>query len=324
MMALITRSARRHTPLWTNTTTQVTLRNGCQFVRAFNESWTAMTDPQPTTFTRRTLLLAVGVGLVATSCGNDTDKGTRADDDMGLVRQFADPSITVGTNRRLAIVTADLDGVLRLDVPPTLDAELSGPDGRIIGTITGKRRQELLTRPSYEFRVDVPVAGTYSLSAGRQADAAFTVVEPGTLPFPGPGDPLPGYDTATPDAPGDVNPICTRDPICEFHDITLTAALAQGRPVAYLVGTPAHCSTGICGPVLDVLRDVRTAQPDIIFVHTEVYKDDAAVEVAPAVTALGVDFEPVIFLAGSDGIIVERLDIIFDKSELLEHLDRLI
>lgn len=280
-----------------------------------------MTQDQPA-ISRRTLLFAAGVTLIAVSCGNDGDDSADTAG-MGLVRQFADPSIAVGMNRRLAIVTADLDGVLRLDVPPSLDAELTGPDGTKIGTVTGKRRQELLARPYYEFRIDVPTAGTYTLSAGGGADASFTVVESGTLPFPGPGDPLPAFDTATLASPGGVEPICTRDPICEFHDLTLTEALAQNRPIAYLVGTPAHCSTGICGPVLDVLRDVRADRPDFIFVHTEVYKDDSATDVAPAVTALGVDFEPVIFLTNSNGIIEERLDIIFDKTELLEHLERL-
>ena len=48
-----------------------------------------------------------------------------------------------------------------------------------------------------------------------------------------------------PTDPRGVDPICTREPeVCPFHDITLTEALAAGKPVVYYVGTPAFCSTG--------------------------------------------------------------------------------
>ncbi|MGE0307777.1 MAG: hypothetical protein AB7Q27_18680, partial [Acidimicrobiia bacterium] len=49
----------------------------------------------------------------------------------------------------------------------------------------------------------------------------------------------------------------------------------------YLVGTPAFCQTGICGPVLDVMIDIAADYPDLQFIHAEVYTDDTATSLEP-------------------------------------------
>jgi hypothetical protein len=60
----------------------------------------------------------------------------------------------------------------------------------------------------------------------------------------------------------------------------------------------------------------------VTFVHAEVYTDTAATEIAPAVEAVGLDYEPVLFVTGSDGVIIERLDAVWDVTELRETLLR--
>ena len=59
-------------------------------------------------------------------------------------------------------------------------------------------------------------------------------------------------------------------------------------------------------------------------VHAEVYADDAATTVAPAVIALNVQYEPIVYLCTADGVIVDRLDGIWDASELTERVDLLV
>ena len=102
--------------------------------------------------------------------------------------------------------------------------------------------------------------------------------------------------------------------------MTLTEALVAAKPVAYLVGTPAHCQTAICGPVLDLLIAEADTFPNITFVHAEVYADEAATVIAPAVDTLGLQYEPLLFLTGADGIVRHRLDVIYDIAELREKL----
>ena len=73
--------------------------------------------------------------------------------------------------------------------------------------------------------------------------------------------------------------------------------MASGKPVAYMVGTPAHCQTGTCAPALEFLVKSHARVGDkIVMVHADVYSDDAATTVAPAVAALGLEYEPVLYL----------------------------
>jgi hypothetical protein len=43
--------------------------------------------------------------------------------------------------------------------------------------------------------------------------------------------------------------------------------------------------------------------------------------VAPAVAALGLEYEPVLYLCTSDGTVRDRIDVMWDQSELDERLD---
>ena len=52
------------------------------------------------------------------------------------------------------------------------------------------------------------------------------------------------------------------------------------------------------------------------FVHADIYADDEATEIAPAVTSLKMEFEPALFVTDADGTIVQRLDAVFDADEI--------
>jgi len=122
-----------------------------------------------------------------------------------------------------------------------------------------------------------------------------------------------------------VNPLCTRTPEpCPLHDITLNEALKRGKPIAYLVGTPAHCQTGTCSPALEALLEMRELVGDrLTMLHTEIYTDDTATIVAPAVEALKMTFEPALFITDAKGVLVERFDAIFDAVEITEAFTKL-
>jgi hypothetical protein len=103
--------------------------------------------------------------------------------------------------------------------------------------------------------------------------------------------------------------------------MTLTQALASGKPVAYMVGTPGHCVTGTCAPALEFLVKSHARLGDAVaMVHADVYADDAGTQVAPAVSALGLAYEPVLYLV-KGGLVQDRIDVIWDQSELDERLD---
>jgi hypothetical protein len=142
-----------------------------------------------------------------------------------------------------------------------------------------------------------------------------------TVPYV--GSRLPPFDTPTVDNHRGVEPYCTLTPKpCPLHDVTLTQALASGKPVGYMIGTPAHCQTGTCAPALEFLVKAHARLGDkIVLVHADVYADDAATTLAPAVASLGLEYEPVLYLCKADGIVRDRLDVIWDQGELDQRLD---
>jgi hypothetical protein len=48
-----------------------------------------------------------------------------------------------------------------------------------------------------------------------------------------------------------VDPICTRDPECPLHTVSISDVIGQGKPVVVLFATPARCQSQYCAPVLD-------------------------------------------------------------------------
>jgi hypothetical protein len=137
------------------------------------------------------------------------------------------------------------------------------------------------------------------------------------------------FDTPTAADPKGVQLLCTHDPVCPLHDVTLTEALAEKRPVAFLIATPKYCQVAVCGPVLDHVLTLKDEFPQVRFLHSEVYPSDAAAQpsvgqVVPVVSAYGLSYEPVLFLAGADGVVRTRLDAVYDASELREALTALV
>lgn len=243
---------------------------------------------------------------------------------------FSDSSaLTPGSPQRLTFGFADADGVI-LTTPPasTVDFAVALND-QTIATLKAAAHHADLPRPYYPVVFTPPAAGNYtvtatvngaSLQSAVQIPASTTVVSTGQKMIP--------VDTPTTADLHGVELLCTRDPVCPLHDVTLKTALGGGTPVAFFVGTPKYCQTAICGPVLDVLLKQKDQFPQIKMLHAEVYPSDAAAQpghqqVTEAVTTYGLTFEPVLYLAKADGTIVNRIDTIFDGVELHDALAQL-
>ncbi|MEY2939229.1 MAG: hypothetical protein RIS58_216 [Actinomycetota bacterium] len=237
------------------------------------------------------------------------------------------PQIQVPGRIRLPISLADQSGLLSgEDLPTTLSASLVNAEtgSVVVENLSANRHDAGMSIPYWPFRLEVAEIGIYSLvvDGGPVDGAGVQVVDPSTIGVPLIGAPLPPFDTPTFDDARGVDPICTRTPeSCPFHDVTLTSALASGLPVVYLIGTPAHCSTGSCAPALDgllALKDELAGRYTVV--HAEVYTDDTATTVAPAVSNYAMTYEPALFITDANGTIVERLDAVFDEVELRELL----
>ena len=244
--------------------------------------------------------------------------------DLQLVQRF--PQVLVPGNVRLPFSLANKAGLLTtdsgIDLPATLTARLINADTQevVAKSLSADRHDTGLSIPYWPFRVDIDKPGIYTLivDGGPAEGAAVQVLNANQVLIPLVGSQLPGFDTPTFDNHRGVEPVCTRTPEpCLFHNITLNEALALGKPIAYLVGTPAHCQTGTCAPALEALITVKKSIGDAMtFLHAEIYTDDKAVTIAPAVVALKMEYEPAIYITDATGKIIERLDAVFDASEI--------
>jgi hypothetical protein len=303
-----------------------------------------------TPLTRRSFLVASAGLVVFAACGgSDDDSGAGPSGDIGgddgggtvLVRFFNDGVQAAGTPQRLPFGLGNKDGVVTEGGPESLTFEILDEAGTVVTEVQAPRHADQLPRPYWPVMLSLAQPGLYTARAkiGGNPTSGFTIKPAAEVAMPKPGDKLVPVDTpTTADARG-VTPICTRTPACPLHAISLRDAIAAGKPVALLIGTPAYCQTGICGPVLDVLLDRQSRFPGVTMVHAEVYVNpDKALsssatstgssgadlgEVTPAVKAYELAFEPVLYLARSDGTIDSRLDNIYDGAELDAALQRL-
>ena len=296
---------------------------------------------------RRQFLAAAAATTLLGACGGDSDVSsedggsssstTGGGDELSVVR-FYGPYFIAGGANRVPFALADVDGILPTDASPDeVGVTVRRPDGSEVGgQVTAKLRSEGIPRGYYafEFIAEEPGFFDFTVDTGSAEVVSQLQVTPADDPIVsqmvGRGDPMPAIETPTVADPKGVTPICTREPPCDLHARTV-AEVVGTAPMVLMVSTPAFCQTAICGPVLDVLLDRMGAFPGVTFVHAEVYADPANNEqppvpddFAPVIEQLHLAFEPVMYTVGADGVVLERLDYIFDGSEITETIERLV
>jgi hypothetical protein len=290
--------------------------------------------PSPARFTRRQLLLAGGAGLVVVGFGGAEVVSRRSKGSgtgpLTLYRVF-ETEQPVGEQVRLPLALASAAGDLDVpDAPGSITFRLRDPGGGLSAPTTVARRAEGIPRGYYPAVVELSTTGTWSFeveAAGQHLATDLSALDASELPaVTRVGDPLPRIPTPTTADARSVSPICTREPACPFHEVSLDAALALGRPIVLVVSTPAHCQTAICGPVLDLViaRRATLEAAGATVIHAEVYTDDTTSTTTPTVDALGLTYEPSLFYAGADGVVKAQLGYTFDATELDDRLAPLL
>lgn len=287
---------------------------------------------------RRHLLAGAGALVVLASCGSDSSAGSSSDGGSGSSSGGTEPdpgtkgftiaqrypsNTFVPGKVRLPISIADKGSLLSTG-PAVLNGRVLDASNNQIATVTAPIRSKDMVIPYWAVDVDIATPGIFTLRLDGDDGfgAAFNVTSPDQVTVPYIGSKLPPFDTPTVDDHRGVEPYCSLTPNpCPLHDVTLTQALTSGKPVGYMIGTPAHCQTGTCAPALEVLVKAHARLGDqIVMVHADVYSDSAGTTLAPAVQALGLEYEPVLYLVGTDGIVKDRVDVIWDQSELDERI----
>ncbi len=137
------------------------------------------------------------------------------------------------------------------------------------------------------------------------------------------GEAVPPSQTRTlADAP--LEELSSAPPYVEhFYQMTVAEAAASGKPSIIVFSTPGHCTSALCGPVLNAVAQVDEEVPGALnVVHVEIYRDFDSQTVDPAVTEWKLPSEPWVFVLNADGTVAARLDGLVGPEELREAVEQ--
>ena len=178
-----------------------------------------------------------------------------------------------------------------------------------------------------EFRTALPGGATETIRM------SFTVR--GSSPTLSVGAQAPASKTPTlADVGGDVAKLSTdRDPIKGLYEISVEAAVTEGRPFLLAFATPKFCASAQCGPTLDRIKPFLAAYPGVTFINVEPYAlelvdgqlqpvlTSGQLTPVPSVLEWGLVSEPWTFVVDGDGVIRGSFEGIVRDEELKAALD---
>jgi hypothetical protein len=183
----------------------------------------------------------------------------------------------------------------------------------------------------------IEVTGHEAGKADRTARVTFSVRE--KTDTPAIGADAPPSDTLTATDPAAIVAISTdTDPDPAFYTLSVKDAIAAGKPFVLVFATPLFCTSGTCGPALDLVKQVA---PDYVgrvnFIHVEPYllqvtggRTQPALDVlghpqpVRAVVEWGLPTEPYVFVVDAQGKVAAKFEGEAYPDELTAALDALL
>ena len=276
--------------------------------------------------------LAAALGLVAcfiaAGCGGSSseepDAGTlealwRAPgEDVAIVPGAAD--FSPGTVRLSFLV---VDGQARLVTRPTARVWVAKGLEKAPFAETTARAEKIgvdAVEPGeageiFVTELELPKAGTYWVLAepvgGRKIQAVGTVEVKEDAAAPDVGEKAIASETPTLETATLEQLSTANEPDPELYRSSIAAAIGAKAPFVVSFSTPKYCTTRTCGPVTDVVSEVRRRHEGegIRFIHVEIYEDnDPTKGENEWVVEWGLPSEPWVFLVGPDGLVRARFE----------------
>ncbi len=279
--------------------------------------------------------------LAAAACGGRGGAGDGAPpwpDEGGaqsdVIVIVASSQLVVGENRFLVALLDDKNNILTKPDMQThlafyhLDRSRTEPvteaEGRFIWAIPDQRGLDVAYVTFDEPGTwGVDVTATPADGEPIRARALFTVLERGSTPAI--GDPAPPSRTKTLADTPDIKQLTSDEhPDERLYQLSVADAIAQKRPFVVAFTTPAFCTSAVCGPTLDVVKEVMPDYlPDVNFIHVEVYDLSKPGELVtvPAIQEWGLPSEPWVFVVDAEGKVAAKFEGALSAEELREALD---
>jgi hypothetical protein len=192
-------------------------------------------------------------------------------------------------------------------------ADLDDVDAFWVADVTFPRRGRYVLTALASFKGEMASTSQIELRAGQRGGP------------PDVGEPAIRVETDTVDsAGGDLESIDTRvPPLAELHEKSFADVVGK-EPVVLAFATPQLCQTRVCGPVVDVVAEVKANTEGVTFIHQEIYaNNDINQGFRPQVAKWALPTEPWTFLIGRDGKIAERFEGALSVAELQRAVDKL-
>lgn len=181
----------------------------------------------------------------------------------------------------------------------------------------------------YTANVEFPHTGWWGVEVTARKDGEthvlrprFTVVDRSSTPPI--GTDAPRSRNLTVADVDDIRQIDTsHEPSEEMHTTTIADAIEAGRPTLVLFAVPGFCTSRICGPVLEIMRDMYPEwRDDVEFIHVEFFEDPGP-NTTPVEAAIewGLRTEPWFFVIDKDGKVSAKFEGPTTRIELEEALE---
>lgn len=177
----------------------------------------------------------------------------------------------------------------------------------------------------YTAQIPLQDAGDYQVLGIVRLDGRLVAADPIAVKarddwrLPAVGEPAPRTSTPTvEDVGGVVERIDTRvPPAPDLHEHDFADVVGK-QPVLLVFATPALCQSRVCGPTVDVLKQVKGEHEDeAAFIHMEIYEDNEIEKgFRPQVREWSLPTEPWAFAIDSQGNVAARLEGAFGVEEL--------
>ena len=157
---------------------------------------------------------------------------------------------------------------------------------------------------------------------GSLATARLTITVASAAQTPGLGTPAPRSRNLIASDVGDLRQIDTsQKPDPRLHQVRIADAIAQRKPHLIVFATPQFCTSRMCGPVVDIVRQLLPAyNKRVAFIHQEIWQDFARKKVFPTVEEWRLVSEPWTFVVDGEGIIRGKFEGLVTARELEQAL----